>query len=129
MRTGPERIVVLAVLLALFGALPLALSSPALTWLLLLPLAAGTWVLRARVVAGPDGLEICNGLRVHRATWDEVEGVDVPARGPLRLRLTGGRRRLLTALPRRDLRRVLAAGERAAGLSPGTPGTGTGPGT
>lgn len=112
----PERVALLPVVLALVGTLPLALSAPWLTWLVLLPLLAGVWVLRARVVAGAAGLEVGNGLRVSRVAWDAVEGVDVPRRGPLRLLVRGRRPLLLTALPRRDLPRVLAVGERAAGV-------------
>ncbi len=113
MRFGPERIALVPVLMALVSALPLALSSVYLAWVLLLPLAAAVWVLRAGVVAGADGLEICNGLGVQTHRWDDVEGVDVPRRGPVRLLLTGGRRTLLTALPRREVRRLLAVAPRS----------------
>lgn len=112
-RFGPERIAVAPVLIAFLGALPAALSSPGLTWLLLLPVAALVWVLRARVVAGPVGLQVCNGLGRRSYAWDEVRGFDVPRRGPVRL-LTGAARVPLTALPRRDLRRLVAVGEQAA---------------
>lgn len=108
-RFGPQPIGLAPVLIALLGALPVASSSPWLIWLLLLPLGAAWWVLRARVVADEDGLEVGNGLGVHRHPWADVEGVDIPRTGPVRLLLTGGRRVLLTALPRRDVRRLLAA--------------------
>lgn len=100
------------VLIAFLGALPAATSTRWLLWLLLLPLAAGVWVLRARVVAGPERLEVCNGLGVRREPWDGVEGFDVPRRGPVRLRLSGGRTVPLTALPRRELRDLLALAPR-----------------
>jgi hypothetical protein len=64
-------------------------------------------VLRARVVAIPLGVEVCNGLRAHRVAWSEVEGFDVPRRGPVRLLRTHGRPLLMTALSRRELPRLL----------------------
>ncbi len=104
---GPERVALLPVLIFLAGAVPLALSSPWLVWLLLLPVAAAVWVLRARVVADASGLEVCLGLGVRRVSWSEVEGVDVPRRGAARLLLRDGQRLRLPALSPRDVRRLL----------------------
>ena len=122
-RFGPDRIAVAPVVIAFLGAIPAALSSPALVWLLLLPVAALVWVLRARVLAGPAGLRVCNGLRTRSYGWPEVEGFDVPRRGPVRLLASGGRRVLLTALPRREVRRLVAVGEAAAQRPPEVGGT------
>lgn len=113
-RFGPERIALLPVTVFLLGTLPLATSSVWLLWLLLVPLGCAAWVLRARVVAIPLGVEVCNGLAAHRVAWDDVEGFDVPRRGPVRLLRREGRPLLLTALPRRRLRQLLAVGGRAA---------------
>ena len=119
-RLGPDRLGLLPVVVFFFGTLPVAASSPALAWLVLAPLACAVWVLRARVVAIPVGVEVCNGLRAHRVAWTDVEGVDVPRRGPVRLLRRGGRPLPMTALSRRDLPRLLAVGERAAsGSRPG----------
>ena len=107
-RFGPQPIALLPVLVLLLGALPLATSERWLSWLLLVPLGAAVWVLRARVVAAADGLLVCNGLRTQVHPWPAVEGFDVPRRGPVRLVLAD-RRVPLTALPRRDLRALLAA--------------------
>lgn len=109
-RFGPERIALLPVGFFLIGTLPAAASSPWLLWLLLLPGACAVWVLRARVVAIPIGVEVCNGLNAHRVAWDDVEGVHVPRRGPVRLLRREGRPLLMTALPRRQLSTFLAAG-------------------
>ncbi|MCW2585730.1 MAG: chemotaxis protein CheW [Frankiales bacterium] len=109
----PERTTLAVVLVAFLGALPLGLSSPWLAPALLVPLAALVWVLRARVVAAAAGLEICNGLRVRRFGWDEVAGFEVPDRGPVKLLLTSGQALRLSALSRRDLPRVLEAGQPA----------------
>ena len=117
-RFGPERLALLPALLLLSGTLPLASSAVVLRPLLLVPLACVVWVLRARVVVRPDGLEVCNGLRLTRLPWDEVEGFDVgrvgPVRGPVRV-LTRGRRVPLTAVPPQRLRDLVRASEQLAG--------------
>jgi hypothetical protein len=108
-RVRPERTTLVVVLVALLGSLPLGLSSPYLAWVVLLPLVAGAWVLRARVEAGADALRVCNGLGTTTVGWDEVSGFRVPERGPVRLLRHGAKPVLLTALDRGDLPRVLAA--------------------
>jgi hypothetical protein len=97
------------VLVLAFGSLPLAASTAAPSWVALVPLACAVWVLRARVLLAPVGVEVCNGLRVTRLPWSQVEGFEVPRRGPVRLLRTGGRPLLLTALPRRSVGRLTAA--------------------
>ena len=84
-RFGPERIALLPVMVFFLGSLPIAGSSGALNGVVLLPVAAAVWVLRARVVTLPIGVEVCNGLRAHRLAWSDVDGFDVPRRGPVRL--------------------------------------------
>jgi hypothetical protein len=113
-RLRPERMTLAAVLVMVLGALPLALSSPYLAWVLLLPVAALVWVLRARVVADAAALEVCNGLAVRRVAWDDVAGFRVPERGPVRLLRHGGGPLLLTVVSRRELPRLLAVSEPAA---------------
>ena len=96
-----------------FGTLPIATSSVWLLWLLLLPVASAVWVVRARVVAAPVGLAVCNGLGTTRLPWTEVEGFEVRKRGPVRLLRSGSRPLAMTALSRRDLPRLVEVGERA----------------
>ncbi len=107
-RFGPERVALLPVVVWLLGTLPLATSHAALAWLLLLPVAAAVWVLRARVVADGERVLVCNGLGSRTHAWSDVRGVDLPRRGPARLALSDGGRVLLTALPRRRVRALLA---------------------
>jgi hypothetical protein len=107
----PERTTLAAVVVLLLGSLPLALSSPYLAWVLLVPVAALVWVLRARVVADDATLEVCNGLAVRRVAWSDVAGFTVPERGPVRLLRHGARPLLLTALSRRELPRLLAVSQ------------------
>lgn len=107
MRFGPEKTSLVAVLVLALGTLPLGLSSPYLAPFLLVPIGALLWVLRARVVVADVGLEVCNGLGVRRFRWTDVAGFDVPPRGPVKLLPENGRPLRLTALPRRELRRLL----------------------
>ena len=110
-RFGPDRIALLPVLVLLLGTLPLAASSAWLNALVLVPVACAVWVLRARVVVAPVGIEVCNGLAATRLAWADVEGFAVPRRGPVRLLRAGGRPLLLTALPRRRLPALRSAAQ------------------
>jgi hypothetical protein len=112
-RFGPEKTVLTVVVIAFLGSLPLALSSPWFTPLLLLHVLAAAWVIRARVVAAPIGLEVCNGLGVRRMRWQDVDRFEVPKHGPVVLHPTQGRPVRLTALPRRDLRKLISTGHPA----------------
>lgn len=112
-RFGPGKISLAPVLFFAFGTLPLAAADRRLLWLLLLPLACAVYVLRARVVVSSDGIEACDGLRVRRLPWSEVEGFDVPSKGRVRV-LTDGAPVVLTALPREQVRSFLRAGEQAS---------------
>ncbi|MDP9183451.1 MAG: PH domain-containing protein [Actinomycetota bacterium] len=112
-RLRPERTTLAAVLVLMLGALPLGLSSPYLVVVLLVPVAALVWVLRARVVADATSLEICNGLGVQRIAWDDVAGFTVPKRGPVKLLRHGNGSLLLTAVNRHELPKLLAVSEPA----------------
>lgn len=112
-RYVPERATLAAVLVGALGAIPLGASSPYLAPVLLLPVVALVWVLRARVVATSDGLQVCNGLAVHRCSWAEVDRFTIPRRGPVVLHLTNGSTLTLTALPRPELRRLVELGGQA----------------
>ena len=113
-RFGPEPILLFPLSIAFLGALPVAASTAWLSWILLLPVAGAVWVLHAGVRVEPGGLVVGNGLRRRRFPWDDVQGFDVPRRGPVRLLHRGGRVPLL-ALPRRELPRLLAAAEQVGG--------------
>ena len=110
-RFGPDPIALVPVLVVLLGSLPLASSSAWLNWLVLVPVACAVWVLRARVVVAPVGIEVCNGLAAHRLPWASVEGFDVRRRGPVRLLRTGGAPLPMTALPRRQLPELRTAAQ------------------
>jgi hypothetical protein len=108
-RFAPERTTLAAVVVMLAGSLPLALSSPYLAPLLLVPVVAAVWVLRARVAATKVGVEVCNGWGVRRFGWDDVAGFEVPPRGPVKVQLKDRSLRM-TALARRDLPKLLEVG-------------------
>ena len=120
-RFGPARIALLPVAVLLLGSLPLAASSAWLNVVVLVPLACGVWVVRARVVLARVGVEVCNGLRVHRMPWSEVEGFSVPRRGPASLLRTGRRRLLMTAVPRDELAALRTAAQELGRPEPRTP--------
>ncbi len=120
-RFGPEKIALAPVLIVLIGALPLAATARWLNVVLLVPVACAVWVLRAKVVVTPAGVQVCNGLGTQRFAWPAVDGFDVPPRGPVRL-LSGERRVALTALPRRQVRELVAAAERVSGVTRSTSG-------
>jgi hypothetical protein len=107
LRLRPDRTATAVALVALLGALPLALSSWLLAPVLLLPVGAFVWVLRAQVVATPDTLQVCNGLGTTRVRWQDVAGFQVRKRGAILLLLQGGGSRRLTAVDRRGLRRLM----------------------
>lgn len=108
----PERTTLAVVLVALLGALPLGLSWWWTSPVLLVPVAALVYVLRARVVASTQALEVCNGLAVHRVAWEDVEGFQVPEKGTVRLLRRDADPLPLRVLTRRDLPRVMALSPR-----------------
>ncbi|MFN2537550.1 MAG: PH domain-containing protein [Mycobacteriales bacterium] len=108
----PDRTAVTGVAVFFLGTLYLALAGPWFALLLLVPLGCLVWTLRARVVADADGLEVCNGLSRHRVRWDQVDAFEVRKHRPVVLRRTDGGTTVLTALPRQELRRLVAAGQR-----------------
>ena len=108
MQFRPDRTAVAAVAIFFIGTLYLGLAGPAFALLLLVPIGCLVWTLRARVAADAEGLEICNGLGRTRIRWEDVDTVEVRKRLPVRLRRTDGRTTLLTALDKREVRRLLA---------------------
>jgi hypothetical protein len=109
----PDRTAVAAVGVFFLGTLYLALAGPWFVLLLLAPLASLVWTLRARVAADADGLLVCNGLGSHRYRWEQVDAFEVRKWRPVVLRRTDGGTTVLTALPRQDVRGLVAAGPRS----------------
>lgn len=107
----PDRTAVTAVGVFFIGTLYLALTGPWFAPLLLLPIGALVWTLRARVVADAEGIVVCNGLGTQQIPWERVDTFEVRKRRPVVLRRTDGGTTLLTALPRQDVRRLVAVGQ------------------
>lgn len=103
----PERTMLAVVVVMAVSAIPLAFSSVWLLPVLLVPVAALVWVLRARVEADASQLVVCNGLGVRQIAWDDVRGFQVPHRGPVRLLTDDARPLRLTTVTRRDLPQLL----------------------
>lgn len=110
------------VVVLLLGSLPVAASEGWLNWVVLVPVACAVWVLRARVVLAPVGVEVCNGLRAHRLAWADVEGFRVPRRGPVQLLRRDAPPLRMTAVPRRQLGRLRAAAEELGRAAPSPSG-------
>src|SRR5437763_1356753 len=66
--------IVIVVVLAAIGALPLALSSWYLAPILLLPVLVGLWAVRSGVDASSDGIDVHGALGSRRLAWSEVTG-------------------------------------------------------
>ena len=106
---------------ALFGALPLALSSWYLTPVLLAPAAVGLWAVRAGVDVSPTGLVIRGALGTRRLVWDEVAGFTAVGRRVL-ADLSGGSSIALPAVRPPDVPRLVTAGGQRIDDSHGTGG-------
>lgn len=98
----------------------LAVVSPWLALLALLPLVWMVWVWRAGTDAGPDGLRVRAMIGQRRVPWSQVQGLVTDRRGRVAASLHGGTTLPLTAVTPADLPRLRDAGELAAGPA-GTP--------
>jgi len=89
-RIRTPRIALLPVLTLAVCTIPLASAAPWLAVLWVLPIAVGTWVLRAGVDVDADGLTVRALLGSRRLRWDEVAGLSAGPRGELSLVLRSG---------------------------------------
>ena len=105
----PDRTFLAVVVVMAVAALPLALSSPWLLPLLLLPFLTLVWVLRARVASDGAQLVVCNGLGSTNVAWPAVQGFQVPPKGSVRLLREGHKPLRMSAVTRRELPRLLEA--------------------
>jgi len=105
-----SRAALIAVVIALVGASPLAIAAPiALGWVVLLPLVAGVWVLRVRTTADADGLVVRRALSTRSVRWEEVDGIRFPSRSWGRAVLRNGTEIALPAVGFNDLRALAHA--------------------
>jgi hypothetical protein len=104
-----SRTTLLAVLLLVVCAIPLATAAPWLAALFVIPLAALLWALRAGVDVDPDGLTVRALVGARRVGWDDVVALRAGPRGDLRLVLTSGRELRLPVARARHLPVIAAA--------------------
>ncbi|WP_373319496.1 PH domain-containing protein [Rugosimonospora africana] len=100
--------IVVAGLVALFGAVPVATVQWYLTPILLVPLAVMIWGWRAGTDANQDGLSIRALFGATRVPWERITGF-VPAQRRVVAMLDGGGSVTLPAVTPADLPRLVAA--------------------
>lgn len=98
-----------AALIALVGALPLAGSRWSLLPILLVPLAAGGWAWRAGTDVDATGLRVRALLATTTVAWDRVAELAADPRGRVSALLTDGNMIRLTGVRAADLPKVVAA--------------------
>lgn len=90
------------------STVPLAFAAAWTPVLLLIPLLATLWVLRAGVDISDDGLTVRSTFRQRHVPWAGVAGIRAAPRGDLWLVTTAGTEIRLPVLRARDLPRLAA---------------------
>lgn len=96
------RVSLLAVLLLVVSATPLAFAAPGLQLIYLVPALLLLWVLRTRTTVGTDAVAI-RRIRTRRVPWSQIEGLALRGDGRVRAVLHGGRERALPGVRARHL--------------------------
>ncbi|MDG4792639.1 PH domain-containing protein [Micromonospora sp. WMMD1082] len=104
--------ILVAAIVALIGALPLAGARAYLLPVLLAPLTVAVWAWRAGTDADVRGLRVRALAGQRRIPWDQVVELGSDPRGRAVARLDDGRRLVLPAVRREDLPRLVAAAGR-----------------
>jgi len=111
--------IVVAAVIAFFGAVPLASSRWYLTPILLVPIALAAWGLRAGTNADENGVRLRALLGTRRIPWSEIAGLAPDEHGHVYAALTSGAVVRLPAVNERDLPRLVAAsGHQPSGTGP-----------
>ncbi|MER7456256.1 PH domain-containing protein [Micromonospora sp. NPDC126480] len=101
--------IVVAAVIAFFGALPLAAARWYLLPVLLVPLSVGVWAWRAGTDADSRELRLRALTGQRRVGWDRVVELSADGRGRAVARLDDGHEVQLPAVRRGDLPRLVAA--------------------
>ncbi|KKK07819.1 PH domain-containing protein [Micromonospora sp. HK10] len=101
--------ILVAAIVALIGALPLASARWWLSWVLLLPLAVGVWAWRSGTDADARELRLRALLGQRRIPWQRVAELTADDRGRAVVRLDDGEVLVLPAVRADDLPRLVAA--------------------
>lgn len=118
LRVRKSGAVLVAALIALIGAFPLAGSSWALAPLLLIPLAVLIWTYRAGTDVYPDELRVRALIGGSRVPWSRISELAPDDRGRVSALLDNGNVIRLTGVTRDNLPMVLAAGGHPVGGTP-----------
>lgn len=116
-RLQMNRISLVPAVVAVVGALPLATASLWLLFVLLVPVAWITYVLRSGVDIDDDGVVVRALFGSLHVPWTRITGVLVGKRRELSLATTEGSTIRLPNLAVRDLTRIYAASDGRLGLS------------
>lgn len=87
---------------------PLAFTAAWTPVLLMIPVLAALWVLRAGIDIGDDGLTVRSTFGQRQVPWTDVAGLRVAPRGDVWLVTTSGTEIRLPVLRARDLPRLAA---------------------
>ena len=101
---------VVAALIALLGAIPVAGAGWQLAPIVLIPVAVLIWALRAGTDVGPGGLRVRALFGSTDIPWSRVDTLAPDPRGRVSALLTDGRAIRLTGVTTGDLPQVIAAG-------------------
>ncbi|MFE9957056.1 PH domain-containing protein [Micromonospora sp. NPDC005299] len=101
--------ILVAALVALIGALPLATARWWLLWVLLIPLAIAAWAWRAGTDADARELRLRALVGQRRVPWTRVAELAADPRGRAVARLDDGQTLLLPAVRAADLPRLISA--------------------
>ncbi|MEU8182175.1 PH domain-containing protein [Micromonospora sp. NPDC049044] len=101
--------ILIAAVIAFFGALPLANARVYLLPVLLVPLAVGVWAWRAGTDADARELRLRALVGQRRLTWDQVVELATDKRGRAIARLDDGQQVTLPAVRGVDLPRLISA--------------------
>lgn len=83
---GTQRLAIIGVIMFAIGCASVAGGSMRyFGWTLVLPLIAAYAIFRVRTVVDGQGVTARSLFRTRRAAWDDVRGVRVPPRGPVRV--------------------------------------------
>ncbi|MBA3410240.1 MAG: PH domain-containing protein [Geodermatophilaceae bacterium] len=112
-----NRIALVPAVVAVVCALPLATASPWLLFILLLPAASITYVLRSGVEVDDDGLIVRAMFGSARIPWGRITGVLIGKRHELSITTVNGGAVRLPNMRVRDLPRLYEATDGRLGLS------------
>ena len=102
-------LVILFALAVAVCATPVAFGAPFLWLIYLVPVGIIVWTLRTRTVVDAEGLLVRRLVGSRHVPWDDVTGLRLDDRGPVRAVLAAGGELVLPAVGVRDLHALAVA--------------------